>query len=317
MFGNRQKYRIMEEREEEATIQTPICEPYQDEPQEWEILPDHQRAEKWYQLAAFRNAAPTIGETEPLLWYTQAAENGDVAAQYTLGKLHWHGILMEQNPFQAGLWYAKASSAGSPFADYELAKMLENGIGLQKDETTAQYLYQKSCEAFLKLEQEKPNPAVELKLAVLYEKGLTGETDQNAALHWRQLANQNSALKDEKNQKEPVSPIRPMDSPADATAIMSPEVGQPDAEQQNKQEYKPCPNHTSYPQLLQILPTVPGKICTVLFDGKELQGEIDRIELQKGAIQLAVSIVSGTNSLSDETLDAVGEESDDGCTNAE
>jgi hypothetical protein len=312
VFGKRQKYQIVEDREKESTIQPPIFEPYQDEPQDWNALPDNQRAEKWYQLAAFRNTVPNIGDTDPLLWYTQAAENGDAAAQYTLGKLYCKGILTDQNPFQASLWYAKASSAGSPFADYELAKMLERGIGLQKDETTARYLYQKSCEAFLKLEQEEPNPAVELKLAVLYEKGLTGETDQNAALHWRQLAEQNSALKDEKNQKESVSPIRPMDSPADAPAIerefQFPEDSKPDAEQQTEQEYSPCPNHTRYPELLQILPTAPGKTCTVLFDGKELQGEIHRIELQKGAIHLAVSIVSGTNSLSDGTPDAVGED---------
>jgi TPR repeat protein len=83
-----------------------------------------------------------------IYWYTKAAEQGHVNAQYYLGKLYMYGYGEEvrQNPKLAVYWLTKASEQGLFQAQYVLGHLYEWGDGGPQDYKQAFYWYTKAAE---------------------------------------------------------------------------------------------------------------------------------------------------------------------------
>lgn len=90
---------------------------------------------------------------QALSWYKQAATNGYLEAQFTLGSL-----LAEDGPCicfeQAVYWLNKAAERGHPQAQCNLGFMFEEGLGCQKNLEQAIFWYKKAKEQGL-LEAKK------------------------------------------------------------------------------------------------------------------------------------------------------------------
>ena len=83
-----------------------------------------------------------------IYWYTKAAEQGHVNAQYNLEKLYMYGYGKEvrQDPKLAVYWLTKASEQGLVQAQYNLGHMYEWGDGGPQDYKLAFYWYTKAAE---------------------------------------------------------------------------------------------------------------------------------------------------------------------------
>lgn len=167
----------------ETPVEKPsVFEPYNDEPATWAEMSSVQLLEVWYHLADESGVEPQPVESDPVIWYLEAAHTGNVAAQYALGK-YYHSV---DNVFQAGLWFSKASALGSPFADYELAKYCENGIGMEINQAEAHDRYEKAYAAFADKIKETPNKAITLKLAVMCDHNLV-DAPEDDSMKWHEL----------------------------------------------------------------------------------------------------------------------------------
>jgi len=66
-------------------------------------------------------------EREAVRWFTKAAEDGSVPAQYKLGLLYWGGHGVPKDVYKAYFW-AVLARAGGQEGSQDLAKVLANGI---------------------------------------------------------------------------------------------------------------------------------------------------------------------------------------------
>ena len=56
-------------------------------------------------------------------WFTKAAEQGDVSAQYDLGVCYYLGSGVKKDVIEASKWYKKAADQGHAGAKERLRKM--------------------------------------------------------------------------------------------------------------------------------------------------------------------------------------------------
>jgi len=70
---------------------------------------------------------------EAVKWYTKAAEQGNVDAQYNLGLMYNNGQGVIQDYKEAVKWYTKAAEQGNVDAQYNLGLMYYKGQGVPKD----------------------------------------------------------------------------------------------------------------------------------------------------------------------------------------
>ena len=59
-------------------------------------------------------------ETEAVLWYHKAADQGNANGQYNLGYCYQHGIGVAMNETEAVFWYRKAADQGNALGQYNL-----------------------------------------------------------------------------------------------------------------------------------------------------------------------------------------------------
>ena len=70
-------------------------------------------------------------------WYRKAADQGDAAAQYTLGRMYEKGEDLPRDDAQAAALYMKAAEQGHAEAQYALGWMYRNGRGVTEDNEQA------------------------------------------------------------------------------------------------------------------------------------------------------------------------------------
>lgn len=83
------------------------------------------------------------------------AERGSAAAQYRLGVMYVHGIVVEKDYQKAREWYEKAARQGDAQAAYELGVLYELGRGVWQDERQAAYWFQQGARGGHGPSQEK------------------------------------------------------------------------------------------------------------------------------------------------------------------
>lgn len=113
---------------------------------------------------------------EAVEWYQRSAELGNPRAQYVLGVLREHGVVLSQDPRRAASWYSRAANGGHPEAQLALALCLSRGFGMPSSETdSARWL---ECAAG----QGLPMAAFLLGQAFAEGKGVTPSKD--TAFRW-------------------------------------------------------------------------------------------------------------------------------------
>lgn len=105
------------------------------------------------------------------------ADDGDVRAQYALGRLYEKGKGVGRDFAQAFSWYRKAAEKGHPDSQYRLAVGYVYGLGTKKDEAEALSWLRKAANNDQKRAQKV--------LAQAYEEGRLGLTaDSKQAKYW-------------------------------------------------------------------------------------------------------------------------------------
>ena len=77
--------------------------------------------------------------------FREAADAGQPAAAYNLGRIYDQGLGVPRNPTMALIWFRKAAEAGNPGAQYHLGLMYQKGQGAPRDEARAAAWYEKAA----------------------------------------------------------------------------------------------------------------------------------------------------------------------------
>lgn len=98
-----------------------------------------------------------------------AADKGDPAAEFELGRRLAEGDGVARDMAQAARWYQKAAEAGQPVAAYRIGSLYERGEGVKRDTAAAQSWYERASDA--------GNAQATHNLAVLLSEGANGQPD--------------------------------------------------------------------------------------------------------------------------------------------
>lgn len=104
------------------------------------------------------------------------AEEGDTAAQYTLGWMFESGQGIEQNYQQAAIWYAKAATQGYVAAQFVLATMYSKGTGVALDNVQAVNWFIKAA--------NQGDAIAQFRLGIHFQKGLGVKQNDKESLAW-------------------------------------------------------------------------------------------------------------------------------------
>jgi TPR repeat protein len=110
------------------------------------------------------------------------AEQGNAAAQNTLGVLYANGYGVQQDYFKAAAWYRKAAEQGDPNALNNLGIMYDNGHGVPKDYVQARKWYDLAAARFPATEAEARASAIKNR------DGLTAEMTRAQIAEAQRLA---------------------------------------------------------------------------------------------------------------------------------
>jgi len=88
---------------------------------------------------AGRDAAALLPETRA------AAQQGDAAAQYNLGRMYANGWNVARDDAQAAAWLRKAAEQGFALAQNGLGLMYAQGRGVGKDDAQAVFWYRQAA----------------------------------------------------------------------------------------------------------------------------------------------------------------------------
>lgn len=110
----------------------------------------------------------------------KAAEQGNAAAQNTLGDMYVDGIGVAKDNEKAVHWYRMAAAQADAFGQNNLGLMYQNGLGVAKDDEKAVHWY--------RLAAEQGNASGQCNLGFMYENGLGVANDNEKAVHWYRLA---------------------------------------------------------------------------------------------------------------------------------
>jgi TPR repeat protein len=117
----------------------------------------------------------------------QAAEGGEVTAQYYLGEAYFEGNGVAKDKSEALKWIKKASDLNYARAQMYLGWLYENGNGVPQDYSAAVKLY--------RLAAEQGNARAQNNLGHLYSEGLGVPQNVSEAVKWyRQSAEQGDEL---------------------------------------------------------------------------------------------------------------------------
>lgn len=87
---------------------------------------------------------------QALKWYQKSAEQNHPDAQYHLALMYSEGDGIAQDFKQAYRWYSRAAVQGDPRAIYNLGTLFFNGEGVERDRARAKIYFKEACKAGLK-----------------------------------------------------------------------------------------------------------------------------------------------------------------------
>lgn len=120
--------------------------------------------------------ATTVPESIEPAGLRDAAQDGNMRAQFEIGAILTEGHVVEQDLAAAAAWYERSASQGFAPAQYRLGNLYENGQGVEKDLELARLWYQRAAEAGNRMSMHN--------LASLYAGGALDEQNFGAAARW-------------------------------------------------------------------------------------------------------------------------------------
>ena len=117
-----------------------------------------------------------------LYWWEKAAEQGDVRAQFNVGLIFFRGLGTEVNYEKALYWYEKAAEQGDAKAQFATADMYycSYGEGMSWDKEKALYWFEKAA--------EQGHMKAQFKTGSMYYKGEGTKRNKEKALYWFEQA---------------------------------------------------------------------------------------------------------------------------------
>ena len=145
---------------------------------EWQPLAEQGNVEAQYKLGRMYEDGLGIAQdyAEAVKWYRKAAEQGNAFAQGDLGWMYDSGHGIAQDYAEAVKWYRKAAEQGDAFAQEKLGRMYENGRGVAQDYAEAVKWYRKAA--------EQGDAGAQVKLGEKYANGQGVERNAAWAIYW-------------------------------------------------------------------------------------------------------------------------------------
>lgn len=112
-----------------------------------------------------------------------AAEGGDAAAAWRMGRLYAEGLEVEQDWLEAARWYRKSAQGGDPEGQYQLGRLFEEGKGVGQDWKQAAEWYRRAA--------EQGHSDAEWKLGLCFRDGHGVSRDPIWAKIWLEKAARN------------------------------------------------------------------------------------------------------------------------------
>ena len=124
------------------------------------LIPDSQKAKRWFTLAAEQGmpeAQYALGKLllsgdlevndvdKGLRWLRQAAQNGNTYVEYRLGKEYLTGEHAPKSTKKAVHWFHLSAKRGNPFAQYMLGKLYLEGKAVPRDQEQAVQWFRRSA----------------------------------------------------------------------------------------------------------------------------------------------------------------------------
>ncbi len=135
-----------------------------------------------YELGRMFENGQSVAKNDQLAvaWYRKAAEQGHAEAQASLGVLYARGYGVPRNDPYAVFWFRKAADQGLAKAQYDLAYMYSKGLGTPRDDQQAIDWYKKAAGQGVVRAQ--------YNLGEIYSKGVGVPKDEQEAYFWWLLA---------------------------------------------------------------------------------------------------------------------------------
>ena len=109
-------------------------------------------------------------------WFTKAAEKEHAEAQFHLGRFFYNGTGVTQSYEKAVNWYSKVAEQGHPIAQHNLGYCFEHGEGVDKNMRKAIDLYFRSA--------AQGYPESQLRLGFCYQHGIVVPENLSKAVEW-------------------------------------------------------------------------------------------------------------------------------------
>ncbi len=121
-----------------------------------------------------------VNYEKALYWWEKAAEQGDVRAQFNVGLIFSRGLGTEVNYEKALYWFEKAAEQGDVGAQYSVGYMYYNGEGTEVNYKKALYWFEKAAEqGYVK---------AQFATGCIYYKGEGTKRNKEKALYWWEQA---------------------------------------------------------------------------------------------------------------------------------
>ena len=130
------------------------------------------------QYASGDGVAPNM--TEAIRWWRRAAEQGHVPAELNLAVAYQTGIGVPKNQTAAVEWYRRAAEQGDPTGQLHLGEAYDDGDGVSSNASEAVRWWHKAA--------DQGNSLAQNHLGQAYHEGAGVELDFAQALHWYHLA---------------------------------------------------------------------------------------------------------------------------------
>ena len=123
-----------------------------------------------------------VNYEKALYWWEKAAEQDDVRAQFNVGLIFFRGLGTEVNYEKALYWYEKAAEQGDAKAQFATADMYycSYGEGMSWDKEKALYWFEKAA--------EQGHMKAQFKTGSMYYKGEGTKRNKEKALYWFEQA---------------------------------------------------------------------------------------------------------------------------------
>ncbi len=131
-------------------------------------------------LSVIPMLAATLAEAEVVADLIRKANEGDIAAQVELGKIHSSGKDVPKNEKEALVWYSKAAEQGDVEAQLRVATAYIRGGGVPKDSKEAAKWYLMAA--------EQGNSEAQCQMARMHMIGAGVPKDDILAYKWADLA---------------------------------------------------------------------------------------------------------------------------------